>query len=141
VDLTGALLGREPAPDLVAYSHTSTLGPSLLDRFKDWPLVIRRIRREDATLSWVSAREKDMVYKWVFDGREWSYEVFDLATDPVETRNLYDPDSTKQREMVGKLHAYKELLVQAYHRKAGSRSPKEIDHLRALGYLEDEENP
>ncbi len=63
---------------------------------------------------------------------EMQYELYDLAADPGETRNLYAPDHPRARALRAELDAwYRDA-------PAPAREPSEEDlrRLRSLGYLE-----
>ena len=91
---------------------------------------------------WVSIRDRDTVYKHQkLEPDSWGIQVFDLAVDPGETTNLYDPEDPGHAEMAGQLAAYKSLLV-ASPGPAGRvdrpRLPEreEAELLRGLGYIQ-----
>jgi MoxR-like ATPase len=65
--------------------------------------------------------------------------IFDLATDPGKSRNLYDPRRADQREAIQTLETYRaRLLASATSDAQTERLPpeEEIRRLRSLGYLE-----
>jgi arylsulfatase A-like enzyme len=151
-DLSAAWLGKQDPPELVAYFHTTMLGPHLLEQFagdRDYtgdgrieagPLapytqVVRRVPREDAAFVWVGARRLDTVFKKTFDGTRWSYEVYDLAADPQEARNLFDPGDPEHRSMAGELDAYQGRLLRGPWLRT-ELTPEDVERLTALGYLE-----
>jgi arylsulfatase A-like enzyme len=153
VDLSKALRGEAEPPELVAFFHTSTLGPNLLEQFagdRDYtgdgrieagPLapytqVVRRIPREDVAFAWVGARKGDAIFKKTFDGSRWSFEAYDLATDPHETRSRFDPADPEHRRMAGELDAYQARLLRGPYART-ALSPEDIEKLTALGYLEE----
>ncbi len=91
---------------------------------------------------WVRIQDRDTVYKHQkVDTDSWGIQVFDLAVDPGETTNLYDPDDPRHAEMAGQLAAYKSRLV-ASPGPAGRvdrpRLPEqeEAELLRGLGYIQ-----
>jgi arylsulfatase A-like enzyme len=151
VDLSKAVRGEEEPPELVALFHTSTLGPNLLEQFagdrdrtgdgriEAGPLapytqVLRRIPREDVAFVWVGARQRDAVFKKTFDGSRWRFEAYDLAADPQETRNLFDPGDPEHRRRAGELDAYQARLLRGPYSRT-RLSAEDIEKLTALGYL------
>jgi arylsulfatase A-like enzyme len=151
-DLSAAWVGRQAPPELVAFFHTTTLAPHLLEQFagdRDYtgdgridagPLapytqVVRRVPREDVAFVWVGARRRDSVFKKTFDGTRWSYEAYDLAADPQETRNLFDPQDPGHRSMAGELDAYQRRLLRGPWART-ELTPEDVERLTALGYLE-----
>jgi arylsulfatase A-like enzyme len=152
VDLSAAVLGEETPPDLVAFSHTSTLGPNLLELsfgtedftgdgridagpLTPWTLVMERIPTEDVQWCWVGARHGDTMAKRIWDGSEFQYELYDLATDPGETRSLFDPGIGQHRALAAQLDAYYERLLHGPYAKT-ELSAKDLENLEALGYVE-----
>ncbi len=149
VDISAALRGIEPAPDLPAYSHTTVLLSTVYEQMQDpakaesWTVARRLFPDENPEHMWVSVVEGNSVHKWSnTEGLGFSMKVFDRAGDPGETRNLYDPDDAKHEDAKARLLAYKEELVRRYEAlrggEANRRLPRrrEAEALRALGYIE-----
>ncbi len=136
-DLSRALRGQEPPPELVALSHTTTLVPALLEESREWGKFRTFYPATDPELIWVRARDGDRVYKLRnLDGERWGFQVFDLATDPFELVDLARADDARQAAMRAELEAYKRRLVEGYARsrideRAGDES---LERLRELGY-------
>jgi arylsulfatase A-like enzyme len=152
VDLSKSVRGEEEPPELVAFFHTSTLGPNLLEQFagdrdhtgdgriEAGPLapytqLLRRIPREDVAFVWVGARRGDAVFKKTFDGSRWRFEAYDLATDPQEARSRFDPGDPEHRRMAAELDAYQARLLRGPYSRT-ELSAEDIEKLTALGYLE-----
>ncbi|MCP4660335.1 MAG: sulfatase-like hydrolase/transferase, partial [bacterium] len=90
VDLSEALRGRSPPPELLAFSHTTIPMDGTLES-EGYEETFRGTLYPDEEVEsiWVSIRKGDRVYKWRHFGNElWRGEVFDLAADPFELRNL-----------------------------------------------------
>jgi len=140
IDLSRAIRGEIPPPDLIGFSHTSTLGGGVLGYYRraGLTLALSRIPRDDVRLVWVGARRGDLAYKSTFDGESWDLAVFDHSRDPGETRDLFEAGDPEQQEMFEKLRAYKRLLVTAASAEPQRLSPAEIENLRALGYTNEE---
>jgi len=143
-DLTQVLLGREPPPSLVASSHTTLLAKSVFDQMHEprfetvWAVMRSYYPRVDVNLIWVSMRDGDMVYKHrKVEPERWEYQAFDLAKDPGETTNLYNPEDPRHRKMALALAQYKARLVaQAAGPQEGALPlQQEGDLLRDLGYI------
>ncbi len=146
VDLAPALRGRAEPPRLTAFVHTTTLGEPLRTLFVEggeltpWEQALRLVPREDVALCWVGARSGDWMFKRTFDGADWRYEAYDLSVDPRETRDRFDPDDPRHREMAAELDRYRERLI------AGATASEVLDdedrrNLEALGYLEGGDGP
>lgn len=94
----------------------------------------------DPELMWVRIRDGDTVYKFRnLDGTEWGYEVFDLQSDPRETRNLYDTSIREHRGFTQRLSGYKTRLVDAHHAPSPlSKFREDVlrERIKSLGYVE-----
>jgi arylsulfatase A-like enzyme len=139
VDLGPVLLGEQPPPELRAYSHTTVVPPHVLRQYRDRALVRRFYPRSDPRLIWVRIRDGDRVFKYRnLDGRHWGTEVFDLDTDPGETRNLYSPADPEHQAMRRELLVYKERLTIGFRQGSAVALPEGeiIEALKSLGYIE-----
>jgi arylsulfatase A-like enzyme len=151
-----ATLGRDllsksaadPKRETVVYSHTG-LWPPVSPTERWWlkqPHLLRYHPRYDPDLVWVAARSNDLVVKYRADGKGgFIYEVFDVAEDPYEERNLLDRNEPAQRELIERLDRYRKQLIAAHvdPRKKGpdpnAEGPSEeflLEQLRALGYID-----
>ncbi len=139
VDLAPVLRGERAAPELLAFSHSTVVSAEHLENFRDFQLVKRYFPRTDPELIWVRVRKGDLVAKLRnLDGTRFGFEVFDLARDPHETANLYDPSSSEQALLVEELERYKRRLVENFGRQGegGEISEEErLERLRDLGYV------
>jgi arylsulfatase A-like enzyme len=142
VDLSRALRTGETL-DLLGYSHTSLPNPYVLKASGE-SLFKQYFPELDPELAWVCIRDGDMFYKWrKLDSQNWGYEVIDVATDPDEEHNLYDPANPQHREFAQRLTDYKARLVNAYREMwlwedASGRQPAREDairRLKSLGYI------
>lgn len=136
-DLAAAVRGEAPPPHLLAYSHTTTLEGAHVAIHAENPLGETFFPRPDPALLWVRVRDGDLVCQHRnLDGTRWGYQVYDLARDPEQARDIYDPADPVQRALVQKLDAYKELLVAGYGKAlVGELSPEEsLERLQDLGY-------
>lgn len=133
IDLSPALRHDAAAPDLLAFSHTavfsdaSTRGP-LRDHVAPEQM-------------WVAVRAGDLVYKLIPDGERARMRVFDWSSEPLEAHDLSDPVDPTQRQLEAHLRAYKQELVEAYHRRTeegipGLPTSEQRRRLRSLGYIE-----
>jgi hypothetical protein len=68
---------------------------------------------------------------------ESGYELYELASDPGEQRNVYDEDSLIARDLSARLAAFTKTGQKTTTAKPGL-SPEEIERLRALGYVGDD---
>ena len=137
LDLAPVLHGRAAPPELLAFSHTSVVGEFSFDTFANLRHVLRTYPRTDPGLCWVRVREGDLAVEQVNAGEEtWRTQAFDLARDPLERHDLFDPADKRHTELAGALAAYKQRLVDAFARTQGSEQPTEeaLARLRELGY-------
>jgi arylsulfatase A-like enzyme len=141
VDLSAPLLGKQPPPHLIAFSHTTTIEGNQVETHRNNLLGTVYFPRPDPELIWVRAREGDLVYKHRnLDGTSWGHEVFDLAADPGETKNLFDPANPDHQRMVEALARYKAELVEGYGRSSAQELHDEdsLERLKELGYAAEE---
>lgn len=140
-DLSAALVGREPRPELTAYSHTALIAEPVLEASRRWGLFHRLQPRVDPELMWVQLRDRDRVWQL----RRSPYgepvaAVYDLASDPFELDDLHDPDDPDQRRAFADLRRYRERLIAAWHEHAargeeiGRERQEEL--LKSLGYVD-----
>jgi hypothetical protein len=132
------LLGGEP-PELVAFSHSTTISPKQFDRTLKWTRFHELFPTKNPESLWVGARKGDRYYKWRSHAdRSWTAEVFDLAEDPNELVNLYDPEDPEHVAMVNDLKTYKEQLINGFYHREGPADAE--DALRDMGYIGDDED-
>jgi arylsulfatase A-like enzyme len=146
-DLSVALRSGSTAPHLLAPSHTAVLVESVYKQMYQprwelaWAIARGFFPRIDVNLIWVSIRDGDMVYKHQkITPEEWEHQVFDLARDPGESVNLFDPADSQHSAMVIALADYKARLVEQHRLddpEGGTQLPadKEAEMLRSLGYI------
>jgi arylsulfatase A-like enzyme len=144
-DLSAALLGHEPPPELRAWSHTTVLVRGVFKQMRHpkWSHVWQRAARyfpdEDPRWIWAAVRDGDrfLELRRPPDG-DFRFEAFDLATDPGELRDLFDSSDPEQRGAAAELAAYKERLVAGFRgraRRAPLPAGAEERMLRSLGYI------
>lgn len=142
VDLSPAIRGRQPPPDLSAQSYVPFAIIPTKER-EMYTLHLKYFPDEGPEQMWVAIREKDAFYRWRrLDDMSWGPEAFDLANDPAATRNVFTPEDPKHREMAKRLRAYKAILVERCYEmypdvvRRGPGLPKQqLEALRELGYL------
>jgi arylsulfatase A-like enzyme len=139
VDLSAAMRAKEPPPPLLAFSHSSLLPQSMAERLDELGHLRTLFPRRDPDLMWVAVRSEDSLYKLrPRDGRIVA-SVYDLAADPTETEDLYDPAAARQQAVLEQLSAYRVSLIEGYD--VWERRPGELDEdeririLRSLGYV------
>ena len=137
--------GRTQPPHKIVFSHTGLWPP--MNKRRWWmrqPHLLRFHPRYDPSSVWVSARANDLVVKYRYDGAgQFMYEAFDVAIDPKETRNIFDAEDGRQRELIEQLHRYRKILIDAHvdprETAPEGSQPDEatlIKQLRALGYID-----
>jgi arylsulfatase A-like enzyme len=137
-DLARALRGEAPPSAELAFSHGSLIGANLLERaFEGFELLRFFPDADDIDDVWVRVQAGDMAYRYRnLDGTNWGLEVHDLARDPEERENLYDPDDAAHQAMLAQLLAYKQRLKEGFARTwASGEKAAELDELKDLGYI------
>jgi arylsulfatase A-like enzyme len=145
-DLSGALLGEAPAPELLAFSHSGMLPEPVaaLPREKIATLL-ERYPEQTIHETWIAVQSGARVWKLRprIGGRAGSVTSFDLERDPDEAVDVHAPGEPAQEEMAERLRTYREALRAAFARR-GLDGPAEggVDEeerarmLRSLGYIE-----
>jgi arylsulfatase A-like enzyme len=144
VDLSRSIGGGASHRDLLAFSHSAVLpymgvaavGRPGAEKFGSF------FPRRDPELMWVSVRSGDLFYKLRrLDGRDLTPAVYDLARDPGESENLFDPDDATQAAMLARLERYRRSMITGYEfwegrAKGGLSDEEQLELLRSLGYVE-----
>jgi len=144
VDLSPVLTGRQPPPELSAYSH-GTVATEPLWLWKALTLSQKYFPQEGVERIWVSIKEKNTVFKLrSFGDTTWGVEAFDLESDPAATKDFFNSNDPKHREMERNLRNYKALLVEKYNEFIHSNEMKQkqlipredqLKALKSLGYI------
>ena len=136
-NLVPAIRGIEERPRLLAFGHTVVGDPR---RFPDDEYRLKLFPRPDPDLMWASVRDGDQFYKLANLGDdEFQPELYDLAVDPGETRNLFDAESEEHAFMIERLWEYKQYLAVSYRSGGPAESeipPDAVKMLRSLGYIQ-----
>lgn len=131
--------------ELTAISHSAMLPEAVAAMPDDQIGTLKEYYpASDIRLSWVAVRKGDMVWKYRRDGDgNWAMTAFNVAEDPGELRDVFDPELEKHRSAAAVAKKYKEDLAKAfdYWKTAvgeGRSVSKgdEILKLRSLGYIE-----
>ncbi len=141
VDLSGAVLGREAAPELLAFSHTAMLPQRMLRQLPRFRTLARHFPRADPRLLWVAVREGDAVVTLERrSGDDFTPAAYDLASDPDQTADRFDPGNARHGALAGRLETYRQLLVDAHEARRGGdpglAEEEQAERLRSLGYIE-----
>lgn len=114
VDLSQVMAGLAAPSPLLAFSHSALLPDEMADRLDELGRLREVIPAHDPDLMWVAVRSGDDSYKlrW-HDGRIVA-SVYDLAADPNESTDLYDPDAAWQAPLPERLVAYRASLIDRY---------------------------
>jgi len=142
VDLSPILRGRQPPPDLSAYSYVPFAIIPKKER-EMFTLHLKYFPGDGPQQIWVSLREGDAFYRWTkLGGNGWGAEAFNLASDPAATKDLFNRDDPKHREIGDRLRAYKALMLERCYEMYPDKlerepqlSKKQIEALKKLGYL------
>ncbi|MDH3202271.1 MAG: sulfatase-like hydrolase/transferase [Myxococcales bacterium] len=143
-DLTMSSTGCTGPPQKIVFSHTGLWPPIKRRWWMTQPRLLKFHPSYDPASVWVSARADDLIVKYRHDGSgKFVYEAYDLAADPKETRNIFDAEDARQRELVEHLDRYRKILIDAHvdPRKKTPQGPQPdeatmIEQLRALGYID-----
>jgi hypothetical protein len=83
----------------------------------------------------------DWPYKYIHDS-SGNHELYDLAKDPEESQNLYATKTRVGRKMAKQMRSFMDER-NTVEEAESVRYPteQEIESLRALGYLSDEDDP
>ena len=137
VDLSGALLGRERQPHLLAFSHTTKIGTKMQPDFARWEETSKYFASDDVDRIWVQVREGDWVLKWRnFGADRWGAQAFDLSRDPLELTDLFDEANRDQGRQMARARGYKALLVSRFGRSPSDSPDDALQRLQELGYVE-----
>ncbi len=145
-DLSVALRGGSAPPQLVAQSHTAVLPTGVVRSMHEPEQAGRwdelRARFPDARIAFaeVALRDGDLSLRWVRDpAGEWRFELYDVAADPEERTNLFEPDDRAHQRLAELLRDYKRRLAAGYQLAADARDvprDEEDEILRSLGYIQ-----
>lgn len=143
VDLSGAMLERESPPDLLAFSHTAMFHQAQWERRKRFGQLARLFPEPIPDLMWVAVRNRDLLFKLRrTDGTDWRMSAYDLATDPGESRDVFDAKKPLHTEMSDQLKTYKaHLVAAAADFRDNVQSSSAVELLRSLGYIDKEDDP
>ncbi len=146
-DWTPSLRGKQPYPNLLAYSHSAMLS-GYAEKFASENLGgLRSELYPEASMdwTWVSVRDGDIVTKYKNLGNgKFGFESFDLSKGKNEVTNIYDESLHYFKNISSKLLSYRDKLIDAYHASRGTVESEENDiskdegmkRLRSLGYLQ-----
>jgi arylsulfatase A-like enzyme len=136
-DLAPVLRGERAEPRQLAFSHTPLWPEDQIERWAEHELVHSILPRRDPEVMSVRVRDMDTVFK-LQRTRDETFEprAFDLALDPGEVRNLFDPSDPAHARMAEELARYKQRLVDGFDPAHGSglSDDETYERLKALGY-------
>jgi arylsulfatase A-like enzyme len=148
VDLSAALRGGAPPPELLALFHTE-FNPTDAEATEVLAGSIYAVADKlfpgySPESIWVGARTDDLLFKLRrLDGETWKLEAFDIRTDPSETVDRFDPENPRHLEVADALREYKALLVAAFHDFENEgiddlsvEEEERLETLRSLGYIQ-----
>jgi arylsulfatase A-like enzyme len=142
IDLMPVARGERDAPERLLYSSL---------RFSAYPYSITALRGEDWKLiAWdiagmrgrhIPNSRQEYSYKFRRDREENFDELFDLRQDPGEQRDVAAENVATRNQLLAELEPYLRAKPGAPGVKRKSQpnlSPKELEDLKALGYLNDQ---
>ena len=110
---------------------------------RDLAVTGRFFPDESADHVWVALRSGDELYKRrKLDGTTWKTALFDLASDPWATDDLYDPADARKRKAAVRLEAYQAQFVRSHERDLAAERKRrlpdkeEAEKLKGLGYIQ-----
>jgi len=145
-DLTGALVGDEEPAGLRGYSHTA-IAPVRWGNVKETrpeaEIFHGFFPDQSPETMWAAVRVGDLFFKWQRTDParpEFSALAFDLAEDPAEEHNLFDPADRTHAAILKDLQVFRESLVEAFYSwqkrvPASKPDANDLEQLRKLGYI------
>lgn len=139
VDLSPALRGERPPPELLAFSHTmipnATQSASLLqyEGVRTW------FPSFGPDQLWVRVESDDVTCKLqnLGDGH-FGVTAYDSGKDPFEEHDLFDPQNSEHSQLAKDLEEYKSSLIEASARAPdahGTPTEEDIRRMQGLGYV------
>ena len=136
-DLSAVLRGECRAEPARAFSHTTTISTETIADFRRWGLASRYFGGMEVERIWVGVRDGDLFVKLRnLDGKRWGLQAFDLAADPAEERDLFDPADPLHAELAVELERYKARLVAGFAGASTDTPENALELLEGLGYVE-----
>jgi arylsulfatase A-like enzyme len=103
--------------------------PRLVFAEADWELLERNTNKDDTELMVRNER-----FKIIYDRLAKSYVLYDLVADPGERIDVKSEHPEVSKHLLSKLETFMSTMRERV--KAPELSPKEIERLRSLGYLQ-----
>jgi arylsulfatase A-like enzyme len=140
-DLSSSLRGERPPPEQRAFCHTAIISDAQGTKQDSFGLRDSFFPSSDPNLMWVAVRERDLYFQYRdLGGGQWGTRVFDLASDPGLTSDLYDPSDPEHEKKEQLLKKYRSRLIEGYERLLEDPErdlplKEQIQRLRELGYV------
>ena len=147
VDLSKALRGSADEPDLIARFHTAfspeDWSKEEIAQWADITLANTLFPGYSPDTIWVGLRSGDLLFKHrTLRGGGWVTQAFDLAVDPGETNDIFDPASPGHLAKARRLKAYKASLEAGFLEHEAMRQlelpideQERLEALKSLGYV------
>jgi arylsulfatase A-like enzyme len=139
LDLSAAVRGRMRPASLRAFSHTTLLGPELVEQFRGWG-VSRYHPSTGKEHLWASVRDDDVYARLrKNEDGDWGVDLFRLGDPRGPAPMLFDDRQRAHRDLVHELEGYKARLRRAYEDQGRERArldPDARERLRSLGYIQ-----
>jgi arylsulfatase A-like enzyme len=114
-NLAAWVRGERPVPELDAFFQSSYIARLNFFQSDGWETYRRLYPASGIEWIWVGLRRGPLLYRWRHRGNgEWGAEAFDLAQDPHETRDVFDPDDPEHQRAEKQLREYKALIELGY---------------------------
>jgi arylsulfatase A-like enzyme len=137
-DLSAAVRGQTPPPDLTALVHTGLIAPSYWKRFTHFETLATYFPDPSPTFLWVGLRRGDSFFQLRrLPGESFRPALFDLSRDPLLQKDVYDDANPEHVAAASTLGHYRRGLIEGYHGSRFATTPPDAEkRLRALGYIE-----
>lgn len=141
VDLTPAIRGQVPPPDLVAFSHTTMSSPQVLNERWKYPTLAEMHPENSPRSIWFALRRGDEFFELSRDrgADRLSPKLYSLDRDPEKLSNLFDEANQEHLDALHEILQYRTRLIESW----GSRTEETLigdddalKRLRILGYVQ-----
>jgi arylsulfatase A-like enzyme len=96
-NLSAAIRGQRPPPDLIAYSHTALMNDAFWGYLKQQPIMQLLHPTQGPESMWVGARRGDTLFRLLREtSGQWKHSALNLLEGP-ESADLFDPDLPSHR--------------------------------------------
>ena len=139
LDLSPALRGERPPPELLAFSHTMIPNAAQSASLLQYEGVRTWFPSFGPDQLWVRVESDDVTCKLqnVGDGK-FGFTAFDSEKDPFEEHDLFDAQNSEHAQLAKGLEEYKATLIEASTRAPEAHAApteEDIRRMQGLGYV------